>query len=204
MKNALLVISSPRGDASQSTKIAHAVVDRLMAKNPEATVKIRNLAREPLPHIDENFVWGMMIPPASRTAVQAAAIERSDALIKEVFAADVIVIASAMINFGLSSTLKSWFDHIIRAGVTFKYTAGGVEGLVFGKKIYLIAARGSIYSEGPMRGHDFQEPYLKAVLAFMGMTDVEVITMEGLSFGAQAVAKALAAALDKISTFDLA
>jgi FMN-dependent NADH-azoreductase len=196
MSNILLVLSSPRGEASYSTKVAKRLVDRLQAAGPAATVTVRDLAAEPLPHIGAHFVSGTRAPSETPSAGQRVAVTCSDALIDEVFAADTIVIASAMINFGLTSTLKSWIDHIARGGKTFRYTADGKpEGLLKGKKAYIVESRGGIYSQGGAKALDFQEPYLRHILGFLGITDVEVIDIEGVAFGPEAAQRAVDAAL---------
>ncbi len=200
MSKVLLVTSSPRGDASHSRSIARSLVDKLTSGDPKSTVVVRDLFREPLPHIGEDLVSALGAPPESRTPAQSAAIALSDRLVAELFAADVIVIASAMINFGISSTLKSYIDHIARAGATFRYTATGPEGLLKGKKVYIVRASGGVYTEGPMKSFNFQEPYLKAVLGFLGVTDIEVVHIEGIAFGPEAVEKALSAAAKHVAT----
>jgi FMN-dependent NADH-azoreductase len=198
MSHILLVTSSLRGDASYSTKVARALVDQLQTATPGAAVTVRDLAGEPLPHIDADFVAGPALPAKDRSAAQAAAVALSDRLVQEVVAADVIVIASGMVNFSLASGLKTWFDYLMRAGVTFRYSEKGPEGLVTGKKAYLVTARGGVYSEGPLKAIDFQEPYLRQLLAFIGVTDVEAIAVEGVAFGPEAADKAVAAALARI------
>lgn len=200
MKQILLVTSSPRGAASYSSKVAHALIDKLRADAPTATVAVRDLAREPLPHIDEGFATGRVQPADGLSAAQRVALARSDAVVQEFLAADVIVIASAMINFGVSSTLKAWVDHLARPGLTFRYSEKGPEGLAKGKKVYLVQARGGVYSDGPAKALDFQEPYLRGVLGFLGVTDVETILVEGVAFGPEAAEKAVNAALDRIPT----
>ncbi|MGK9165156.1 FMN-dependent NADH-azoreductase [Inquilinus limosus] len=200
MSRILFVTSSPRGAASLSTKVATALVDRLQAQSPDAVVVRRDLAAQPLPHIGEDFLAAQALPIEARSPAQQAALALSDALVQELFAADTIVIASAMINFGLASTLKSWFDYLLRAGVTFRYGETGAEGLVTGKKVYLVEARGGVYSDGPYKPFDFQEPYLRHLLGFIGLTDVEAIAVEGVSFGPEMAEKAVAGALDRVST----
>lgn len=200
MSNILLVLSSPRGEASYSTQVARSLVEQLQAKDPGTAVTVRDLAAEPLPHIGTHFVSGLGATEANRNVGQKVVMTCSDALIDEVFAADTIVIASPMINFGPSSTLKSWIDHIARAGKTFRYTAEGApEGLVKGKKAYIVESRGGVYSQSPMKAIDFQEPYLRHMLGFMGITDVEVIEIEGVAFGPDAAKKAVDGALAKAS-----
>jgi FMN-dependent NADH-azoreductase len=200
-RNILLITSSPRGAASLSSKVAGELVARLKSHDPSAKIVHRDLAREPLPHIGEDYVVGRLTPAEKQTPSQMEAVRLSDDLIAELFAADTIVIASGIINFGLPSTLKAWFDYIIRAGKTFRYTpAGRAEGLVTGKKAYLVHARGGIYSEGPLKALDYQEPYLKLLLGFIGVTDVEVVRVEGVALGPEVAQKAVTAALAHVET----
>ncbi|GGF49915.1 FMN-dependent NADH-azoreductase [Aliidongia dinghuensis] len=199
MSQILVVTASPRGSASYSNQVADALVAKLKAERPGATVVVRNLADTPLDHVGEAFVTGRVLPPADRSAAQAAAMVPSDAAIAEVNASDVIVIASPMYNFGVPSTLKAWIDHLARPGVTFSYSANGPEGLIKGKKVYLVEARGGVYSEGPYQVLNFQEPYLKAVLGFLGIKDLETITVEGIGYGPEAAEKALNGALGKVA-----
>ncbi len=200
MSKILLVLSSPRGEASHSTRVARELVRSLTANDPGADVTVRDLAAEPLPHLDGGLLGALHADAAARTPDQAEAVARADALTAELFAADTIVIASAMINFAPASTLKAWFDQLLRAGVTFRYDESGPHGLVTGKKVYLVAAHGGVYSQGPAKAFDFQVPYLRHVLGFMGMTDVEVITIEGVAFGPDVAEKAVQAALQQVSS----
>jgi FMN-dependent NADH-azoreductase len=198
MSRILLITSSPRGAASYSSRVARTLADKLAAGDGRAVITVRDLAREPLPHIDESFAVARNTPPERLSVAQRAALERSDALVRELQAADVVIIAAAMINFGIPSTLKAWIDHVLRPGVTFRYGENGPEGLVRGKKVYLVLARGGVYA-GPMQALNFQDTYLKAALGFIGLTDVEVLAVEGVALGAEAAASALGAALEKIS-----
>jgi FMN-dependent NADH-azoreductase len=200
-RNILLITSSPRGAESLSSKVAGELVARIKSNDHATKIVHRDLAREPLPHIGEDYVVGRLTPREKQSASQKEAVTLSDDLIAELFAADTIVIASGIINFGLPSTLKAWFDYIIRAGKTFRYTpAGKAEGLVKGKKAYLVHARGGIYSEGPLKALDFQEPYLKLLLGFIGITDVEIVRIEGVALGHEAAQKATAAALSHVES----
>lgn len=199
MSNILLVLSSPRGEISYSTKVARALVEKLINENPGYTVTVRDLNAAPLPHIAESFTIGGFTPAESRTEAQRAALLPSDAVIQEVVSADIIIVASAMINFGISSTLKSWFDHLVRADLTFSYATGKPQGLLSAKKVYLVAARGGVYSEGPAQAYDFQVPYIKALFGFIGLTDVETITVEGVAGGGEAAEKAVSAALAHVA-----
>jgi FMN-dependent NADH-azoreductase len=192
------VNSSPRGPASYSSRIARLLAERLAGDIPHA-IKVRDLPRKPLPHISEEFVGGIYTASDHRSEPQKAAVARSDEIIEEVLAADVIVIASAMINFGISSTLKSWIDHLVRSGATFRITDKGAEGLVKGKKVYIVRASGGVYSQGPMASFNFQDTYLKLILGFIGITDIEVIAIEGINLGPEAAEKAVTAAEKRVS-----
>jgi FMN-dependent NADH-azoreductase len=194
MKNILLIQSSPRGSDSLSHQVAQSVIRDLQASHPHANVVVRNLAENPPPHVGQAFIAGMYTPPENHTPEQARAIALSDALIDEVLAADTIVLAVPMHNFGVPSTLKAWIDHVARVGRTFSYGANGPEGLVKGKRAILVLARGGVYSNGPAKPYDFQEPYLRSVLGFLGITDVEVVHVEGVGNRAIGPEKAVAAA----------
>ena len=199
MTNILFVTSSPRGAASHSSKVAERVLSDLVAHNPNATVVRRDLARDPLPHVDESYLGAVFTPAEARSDEQKAIAAVSDTLIDELFAADIIVIASAMINFTITSTLKTWLDYIARAGRTFAYVDNAPVGLVTGKRVVLVESKGGIYSEGPMKPADFQLPYLRFILAFIGLKDIEEITVEGVAFGPEHAANAVAAAEAKAS-----
>jgi FMN-dependent NADH-azoreductase len=198
MSHILLITSSPRL-ASHSTKVAHALAKQLASREPNSTITIRDLAREPLPHIDDSFAAARDVPADSLTAGQKASLELSDKLLEELFAADSIIIAAAMINFGIPSNLKAYIDYIVRPRVTFNYSAKGPEGVVKGKKVYLVVARGGVYSEGPMQQFNFQDTYLRTALAFIGLNDIELITVEGVGFGPDAADRAVSNALAKVS-----
>ncbi|MCX5493443.1 FMN-dependent NADH-azoreductase [Kaistia dalseonensis] len=183
MTNILFVTSSPRGAASHSTKVAEQVLAGLIEREPGASVVRRDLSANPLPHLGEDYLGALFSAPEGWTEEQRALVGISDTLVDEVFAADVIVIASAMINFSVPSTLKTWLDYVARAGKTFSYGEAGPKGLITGKRVVLVESKGGIYSEGPMKAHDHQLPYLRFILAFLGMTDVEVIQVEGVNLG---------------------
>ncbi len=194
MSNLLFVTSSPRGRQSFSHQIARGIVDELKIRVPGMRVVVRDLAKEPLAHASEDFARSRALPLDQTDEVAARALALSDALVDELRAADVIVIAAPMHNFGIPSALKAWIDHIVRPGKTFTYSERGPRGLVEGKKVVLVLARGGVYSSGPMQPFDFQEPYLRTVLGFIGMTDVEVVRIEGLGLGDEATRTALASA----------
>jgi FMN-dependent NADH-azoreductase len=194
----LLITSSPRL-GSYSTKVADTLAKQLASRAPNSTVTVRDLTREPLPHIDDNFAMGLGLPADKLTPKQKDALALSDKLLKELFASDTIVIAAGMINFGIPSSLKAYIDYITRPGVAFKYTDKGPEGLIKGKKVYLVLARGGVYTEGPLQQLNFQDTYLRAALTFVGITDIEVITIEGVAFGPDAADRAVGAALARVS-----
>ncbi|MBA3041659.1 MAG: FMN-dependent NADH-azoreductase [Alphaproteobacteria bacterium] len=197
MSSILLVTGSTRGDDSLSTKIARQLADDLSAKADGAAVVERDLARDPLPHIGADFSSAIRLQPEDRTPAQAEAIAVSDGAVDELLAADTIIVSTGFINFGISSIVKSWVDHVARSGRTFRYSENGPVGLATGKKAYLVIASGGIYSSGPGTTLDFAEPYLRSVLAFLGITDVETIRIEGVAYGPEAAEKAISAAEEK-------
>jgi len=198
--NILIVSSSANGEASVSNRLAARFADSVREANPAAQIVLRDVGADPLPHLTQETVAAIKGEPATPAELEARAL--SDALIAELQQADVILIASPMYNFGISSTLKAWFDHVARAGITFRYTANGPEGLLKGKKTVAILSRAGLYSEGPGVAMDGQEPYLRAMLGFVGLDDVTWIRAEKLAFGPDVAAQAIeeaAAALGGIA-----
>lgn len=181
MSKILNIISSPRGEASNSIKLASAIVDKLREKDPNATVKVKDLTLKPFPHLEVAHLNAFFTPPDQHVEEHKAAIRHSNEAIEEIMEADIIVIGAPMYNFSLPSTLKAWLDHIARAGITFKYTAEGPVGLIVGKRVFLAVTTGGIYSEGPYAPYDFLTPYLKFQLAFLGITDVTTVRAEGFA-----------------------
>lgn len=204
MPSILLVTSSPRGDASHSTRIAKEFVRKLVTAKPDSTVVTRDLVLNALPHIDESFATGISVPADQLSADQALAVKLSDQVVDEVISADTIVIGAGIINFGIPSTLKAWFDYLARSGRTFRYTEDGPVGLVRNKKVHLLVASGGTYSEGPDAALDHAVPYMKSVLGFMGMTDVQVTRIEGVAFGDEAERRALSEARRRIGELAVA
>jgi FMN-dependent NADH-azoreductase len=198
MSQILLITSSPRSN-SYSTRAAQHLAEKLQQQDPGSKLIVRDLNRDPLPHIDDTFATARNQSAEKLTPEQRSALTLSDELLQELFASDVIIISAAMINFGIPSTLKAYIDYIVRPGVSFRYSEKGPEGLIKGKKVYLVVARGGVYSQGPMQSYNFQDTYLRAVLGFIGMTDVEVIAVEGVAFGAEAAEKAFSQALSRVS-----
>ncbi|OWO92102.1 FMN-dependent NADH-azoreductase [Rhizobium esperanzae] len=203
MSSILLLTSSPRAE-SLSTPIAAELAEKLKNQKPGSVVVRRDLAATPLPHIDDLFTGAIRKPAEARTAEEIAAIKTSDELVAELFAADTIVISTGLINFNIYSSLKTWIDNVARAGVTFKYTESGPVGLVTGKKVYVVLASGGVYSQGPAAPLNHAVPYLKSVLGFLGITDIEIIYVEGLAFGPEAAEKAIGAAKSRVEEIALA
>ncbi len=199
MRQILCLTSSPRRDTSYSNLVAARLLKELRIVHPDAGVTIRDLAGNPLPHIDDDFVTATRSVAGARTPRQRELVEQSDILVDELLQADTIVIASAMVNFGIPSTLKAWVDYICRPDQTFRYTEHGTKGLLGGRRAILVLARGSIYSGGPLRTLEHDESYLRAVLAFLGITDVETILIEGVGLGAEAAERAVDNAIKRTS-----
>jgi FMN-dependent NADH-azoreductase len=195
-KNLLQVNTSLFSSAGQSTVLADEFVAGWRARNPGATVTVRDLAQDPVPHLTAERFQAFVTKPEDRSAEQHAEAAYSDALIDELKRADVIVLGVPMYNFDVPSTLKAYFDHIARAGSTFNYTAQGPVGLLTGKNVYIFASRGGIYAGKP---HDTQSAYLRNFLGLLGMTDVEIVYAEGLAVSDASKQSALAHAKKAIA-----
>ena len=191
MKTLLQLNTSLFAAGGQSSQLADKFVATWKANNDDANVIVRDLASNPLPHLDAEHSHAYIPHPADRPARQQDLASAADALIDEIKSADVIVLGLPMYNFGAPSTLKAYFDRIARAGVTFRYTASGPEGLLTGKKAYIFATRGGLYAGTPL---DSQTTYVRDFLGFLGITDVEFIYAEGLNMGEESKQAALAKA----------
>ena len=172
----LQIKSSVFNGHGQSSRLAEEFVARLREQHPEAKLAQRDLVADPVPHLDGAWAGAFFAKPEERTPEQRAVIAYSDALIDELRRADVLVLGLPMYNFGVPSQLKAWFDHIARAGVTFKYTEKGAVGLLSGKKAYVFATRGGVYGD-----HDAQTQFVRQFLGFIGIADVEFVYAEGLA-----------------------
>jgi FMN-dependent NADH-azoreductase len=193
MAKVLIVDSASTGDASVSRKLSRHAGEALRSRSPAVSIVRRDVGADPIPHLTEKTV------PAIRAGLvesdeAAAALALSDALIAELAEADILVIGAPMYNFGMASTLKTWFDHVLRARVTFQYTEKGPEGLMKGKKAFVVETRAGLYSEGPGAALDSQEPHIRTLLGFIGIDDVTFVRAERLAFGPEAAEQAVAQA----------
>lgn len=196
MSRVLVIESSARQQGSVSRDLTQQFIATWKAAHPADQVQVRDLAIDPVPHLDATLLGGWMTPSEQQSEAEKAALARSNQLTDELLAADVLVLAAPMYNFAIPSTLKAWLDHVLRAGVTFKYTDTGPQGLLTGKRAFVLTARGGIYAGS---GLDHQEPYLRQALAFIGIHDVQFIHAEGLNMGAEFSEKGLAQAKAKLA-----
>ncbi|MBS1155026.1 MAG: acpD [Proteobacteria bacterium] len=194
--NILQINSSARSNGSISGQLADEIVADLRVKSPDASLTRIDLALNPVTALDETALGALMSDAAARTLEQAAIVTEYDARIAEIQAADVVVLAVPMYNFGVTTQLKNWIDAISRARVTFQYTEKGPEGLLTGKKVYVALSRGGFHRDQPS---DILVPYLRTVLAFLGMTDVQFVYAEGLGYGDDYVTKAMESARAEIA-----
>lgn len=190
MSNILVLNSSAAGEASVSRLLVADAVAELTERLPGAQVVFRDLAADPIPHLLPSTINGVRGQPTSPAELEARAL--SDKLIAELRAADVIVIGAPMYNFSVPTTLRTWFDHVLRAGETFSYSEAGPKGLLTGKRVIVVESRGGLYSDGPAMSVDFQEPYLRHLLGFVGLTDVTFVRAEKIGYGPEAREQALA------------
>ena len=195
MKNLLQIQTSLFSNDGQSSRLARDFVTAWQARNPDGDATVRDLAARPVPHLTAERFRSFLAKPGERTPDEEAVAGFSDALIAELRRAGTIVIGLPMYNFGVPSTLKAYFDHVARAGETFRYTDKGPEGLLTGKKAYVFATRGGVHAGTPL---DTQTGYVRDFLGFLGIEDVEFVYAEGLALGEPARARALAAARQAI------
>ena len=191
MNRLLELRTSIHSEQGASSRLAADFVSEWLAAHSGATVQVRDLSRDPVPHLTAERFAAFLAKPEARTPEQQAVAGYSDALIAELRAADTIVIGLPLYNFGIPSTLKAYFDHVARAGQTFRYTEKGPEGLLKGKKAIVFATRGGLYAGTP---RDTQTAYLRDFLAFLGIEDVEFVYAEGLAMGEAPRKQALDAA----------
>jgi FMN-dependent NADH-azoreductase len=196
MTNILIVDSAATGDASVSRRLTGELEAILRGRGPVRIVR-RDVGAQPVPHLTAETTPAIRGAEAATEAAREA-IALSDALIAELKAADLVVIGAPMYNFGMPSTLKAWFDHVLRAGITFRYSAAGPEGLLKGRKAIVVESRAGLYSEGPSAWMDSQEPHLRTLLGFMGLDDVAFVRAEKLAFGPEAAEASIAEAVEEL------
>jgi FMN-dependent NADH-azoreductase len=201
MKTLLLIKSSLFDGAGQSSQLAHTFAQRWREANPAGTVVTRDLASNPLPHLSAQEVSGWQAEADQRSPAQQAAIAVSDELINELKQADAVVLALPMYNFTVPSTFKAWMDRVARAGITFRYTENGPEGLLAPKPLFVFCARGGQYSGTE---NDTQTRLIEMFFGMLGFHDIHFTYAEGLAFGEEAAAAALEQAHTRINHLPLA
>lgn len=199
MNSLLQINTSLNGSDGLSSVLASEYAARWKARHPGGEVHVRDLAAEPVPHIDAATFAAFGLSPDARTPQQREAVGYSDELIAELKAADVVVLGLPMHNFSIPSVLKAYFDQVARAGVTFRYTEAGPEGLLKGKRAVLVQTRGGRYRDN---GTDTQTPYVIGFLNFLGIADVDVVYAEGTAMGAEQLNEAIADARRQIKSLD--
>lgn len=196
MKNVLRLSTSLFAEASVSTSLIDDLLAGFEARGEVFQTVHRDFGKEAIPHLDSEWLQAITTPEESRDANQAAKVAFSDKLIAEIQAADTLVIGLPMYNFTVPSMLKAWIDHVARAGVTFAYTDAGPKGLLKDKKVFLVAAMGGVHDTAAT---DFLRPYMKLIMGFIGLDDVEVITASGLNMGEEARAQGIENAKQEIA-----
>lgn len=180
MHHILHIDSSIFSTNGVSSSLAHRFVTALRQRHPQAQLRHRDLAHEPIPHLDAARLTAIGTPPDQRTEAQQAIAAEADALIRELQQAELLVLGIPMYNFSIPSQLKAWFDHVARAGETFRYTANGPEGLLQGTRAVVFASRGGLHRGQPS---DSQTPLVRTFLTFLGIEDVKFVFAEGLNMG---------------------
>lgn len=191
MTTILQLNNSVFGDNGQSSRLADEFVAKRREAEPDVRVIRRDLAAQPVDHLSGERFRAALTSPEERTSEQAREAALADTLIEELQSADEVVIAAPTYNFNVASTLKAWFDHVARAGTTFRYTEQGPEGLLSGKTAYVFLTSGGQYAGTDL---DFQKPYIQHFLGFLGIADIHFVRAEGLAMGEQLSQTALAEA----------
>lgn len=199
MTNILIIDSAATGDASVSRKLTAELAERLSRRDPTVRIVRRDVGAATIPHLTAETVGA--IRGGADTDAARATLALSDTLIAELAEADLLVLGAPMYNFGMASTLKTWFDHVIRSGATFHYGAEGPEGHLKGKRAVVVETRAGFYSAGPAASMDNQEPHIRTLLAFIGITDVVFVRAEKLAFGPEAAEAAIAEAVVELEAF---
>jgi len=196
MTTILQINSSIFGDDGKSSNLANSFVEELRTRKPNARVVRRDLAKDPISHLNAETFTASTIPIEERTQEQAQVVAVADTLVDELVAADILVIGSPTYNFGISSSLKTWFDHVARAGVTFRYTENGPEGLL-SIDAYVFISSGGLYAGTDT---DFQTNYIRHYLNFLGINNIEFTYLEGIAMGDDTLNKGIKNANDRIQT----
>jgi FMN-dependent NADH-azoreductase len=196
----LHIDSSVSGEASVSRQLSAAIVTALTRAVPGLEIVRRDLDADPIPHLDSRLLSAIRPDPASDPTTRATD-KRGAAALEEFLGADIVVIGAPMYNFTIPTQLKAWLDRILIAGKTFSYNEAGVKGLAGGKKVIIASSRGGLYTPGmPFEANDFQEPYLRAVLGFIGIKDIEIVRAEGVAYGPEKREAAMRAALASLAS----
>jgi FMN-dependent NADH-azoreductase len=184
MSKVLVITASPRGERSVSRALSTQFAQHWAQQHPQDTVLLRDLGHHPVPHVTEPWVVGAFAPPDAQSTESKAAIAVSDQLVEEFLGCDRFIFGVPMYNFNIPSTFKAYIDQIVRAGKTFAVGPNGYEGLVKGKKALFITSSGGSYGPGsPAAAFNFQEPYLRAIFGFIGVTEVQFVTADNLNQG---------------------
>jgi FMN-dependent NADH-azoreductase len=199
MKTLLLIHTSLQGPESLSSSLASDYVARWQANNPDGRLISRDLASNPVPHLTAERFAAFTTTADERSVEQLAIADFSDQLIHELQKADEVLIAVPMHNFGIPSTLKAYFDHVARAGLTFRYTADGAIGLLTEKRAIIFATRGGKYRGTPL---DTQTEYMKTFLAFLGIDDTQFVYAEGTAMGDESLNAGIQSARQQIRTLE--
>jgi FMN-dependent NADH-azoreductase len=186
MKQILIIEVSPKGSDSASRKVTQNLSARLVARFPAARIVHRDLSKDRVPHLDYSTLKAISSKDPAEVQANKESARLSDELTNELLASDLLVIATPMWNFGIPSLLKAWIDLVVRAGQTFNYGENGVVGLAKNKKAILVLASGGVFSDGPWKPWDFVEPYLRTILGFIGIQDVQTVRVEGTNIPALA------------------
>jgi FMN-dependent NADH-azoreductase len=191
MKRILQINTSLFSEQGHSSQLGQRFVQSWQSRNPDNRLVVRDLAQNPVPHLNAERFQAFLTPVGERTTTQQVIAAESDALIDELREADVVVLGLPLYNFGIPSTLKAYFDHISRAGVTFRYTETGAIGLLDDKPVYILATRGGFYQGTPK---DTATPYVQDFFNFIGIHDIRFIYAEGLNLGQEQLDRSLAEA----------
>ncbi len=197
--NHVLQLKTSIFDSEQNQGVSSQLGDELLAQlrrqNPSLTLLTRDFSQQAVPYFDNAWLQALSTPPEERSPEQASKVAYSDALIAEVQDADTLIIGVPMYNFAVPAMLKSWTDHLARAGVSFRYTETGPIGLLEGKKVYVVMSTGGQHQEGVT---DFIRPYLRTILGFVGLKDIEFIVADGLNMGTEPRKEGLRKAREQI------